>query len=358
MNLSTLRAHIQGISLAEKVNFTRNLSLIIKAGMSLPQGLDILAKETTSALLGRVIDDIRGEVIQGKEFSEALKKHPSAFNQFYINMVKTGEVSGTLEKVLQNLANHLEKERALRSKVVGALLYPVIILGFMGLVLTVMMVFVIPRLITVFESFHVPLPLTTRILIATSRFLSNHSIIFFGSLAAIITAIWYFFTRTRQGKYLLDWILLHTPGFRNLTQKINAARIARTLQTLIKSGVSILEALSIVNDILENHYYKHMIQQARLEVEKGKPLHEILTSYPTLYPRLAGQLVAVGEETGSLELVLEELAEFYEGEVDTITKNLSSIMEPVVMIIIGSMVGLLAISVLQPIYSLTSGINP
>lgn len=358
MDVKLSFAKIRGVSLTEKVTFTRNLALIVKAGMSLPEGLEILSRESSSPFFSLIIGQIKKDVIQGKEFSFALARYPRVFNAFYISMVKTGEVSGSLEGILKNLATHMEKERELRSKIIGALIYPGIIVSVMLLVIIGTMTFVVPRLTEVFQNFNATLPLSTRILIAASNAMSNHFLLFIGSTIGFILLIWYTFFQTQRGKIAFSWLILHLPPFNNITKKLNTARIARTMQTLVKSGVAILDALTITADVLQNHYYKTMILEARKQVEKGKQLNEILRAYPALYPPLATQLIAVGEQTGALELVLADLADFYEDAIDTITKNLSSVIEPVLMIIIGTLVGLLAISLLQPIYSLTSQISP
>jgi len=357
IDFSRIAARIKGVSLVQKVMFTRNLALVVKAGMSLPQGLDALSKESDSPLLKLILGEIKIDVNQGKEFSQALTKYTNVFDPFYISMVKTGEASGSLEEVLSSLATHMEKDRALRSKVISALIYPAVILVVMTLVLFAMMVFVVPRLTQVFASFNAKLPITTRLLIATSNFMVDHVVLLLVGIVVGIIGLWYFFRRTAKGKVMLDWFILHTPVFKTLSRKINTARIARTLQTLVKSGIPILSALNITHDVVQNSYYQEMLLAARRGVEKGKSLNEILKEYPKLYPPLATQLITVGEETGALDLVLTDLAEFYEQEVDTITKNLSSIIEPVLMVLIGSAVGFLAISMLQPIYSLTSSIG-
>lgn len=350
-------SRIRGVSLVHKMMFTRNLALVVKAGMSLPQGLDALSKESDSPLLKIILGEIKIDINQGKEFSQALSKHANIFDPFYISMVKTGETSGSLEEVLNNLATHMEKDRALRSKVISALIYPAMIMVVMFLVLFAMMVFVVPRLTQVFASFNAKLPITTRLLIGTSNFMVDHTVALLVGIAVGIIGLWYFFRRTHKGKVVLDWLILHMPVFKTLAKKINTARIARTMQTLIKSGIPILSALNITRDVIQNFYYQEMLLAAHRGVEKGKPLNEILKEYPKLYPPLATQLITVGEQTGALDLVLTDLAEFYEQEVDNITKNLSSIIEPALMVLIGSAVGFLAISMLQPIYSLTSSIG-
>lgn len=357
MNTNAFIARMRGVSLKEKIVFTRNLALVIKTGMSLPQGLEALSAETSSPFLSGVILSLKEDVMKGKEFSEALARHPSLFNPFYINMVKIGEVSGTMEQVLKTLTTHMEKERSLRSKVLGALTYPAIILLVMILVMIVMMVFAVPRLSVVFKEFDAKLPLPTQIMIGTSEFLSAHLFITITVLLLTPLCLWYIIFRTTKGKRVINYISLKLPLINILTKKVCIARMARTLYTLISSGIPILQALDVASDVISNQAYKKMLGEAREGIEKGKRLNEILKEYPRLSPPLATELVAVGEETGSLDVVLEDLAEFYEDEVDAVTKNMSSIIEPLLMVIIGVGVGFFAISMLQPIYSLTSSIR-
>lgn len=357
MNFHSFLIRIKGVGLKERLIFTRNLALIIKTGMSLPQGLKTLAEQSGSSYFQTVIREVREEVTKGKEFSEALFNHKDIFSPFYVSMVKTGEASGSLEHVLESLTEHMAKDKTLRSKILGALMYPMIILIVMLLVVTAMMIFAVPNLIAVFEDFHAKLPLSTRIVIGISGFLTSHTILFFIIFVSLPLSAWYGFFQTSKGKIAWSWMMLHFPLAKTITKKIYSARIARTLYTLISSGMPILQAISITSEVVQNYFYKELLAQARIGVEKGEPLNKILKNNPSLFPPLAAQLVAIGEETGSLDVILNDLAIFYEEEVDNITKNLSSIIEPLLMVIIGVGVGFFAISMLQPIYSLTNSIQ-
>ncbi|MBI3335118.1 MAG: type II secretion system F family protein [Candidatus Portnoybacteria bacterium] len=357
LDIHSIIAKVKGVSLKEKIIFTRNLALIIRAGMSLPQGLETLSIQTSSPMLKMIIGQIKEAVIKGKDFSGALALYQNIFTNFYISMVKTGEASGNLEKVLENLAVSMEKERSLRSKIVGALIYPSVIVVLMVVVVIIMMVFIIPRLTQVFRDFNAKLPLMTRVIIAISEFLSAHFFLLVAFLIGVPLALWYFFFRVPKGRVAFSWLTLHIPVFNALVKKVNTARIARTLQTLISSGVPIVKSLEITSEVLQNHYYRAMLSKAQDEVVKGKLLSDIFKEYPNLYPAVGTQLIAVGEETGALDQILKDTADFYEEEVDEATKNLSSLVEPVLMIIIGVGVGILALSILQPIYSISSSIH-
>ena len=357
MTFKQIVARIKGASLKERITFTKNLALIIKAGMPLPQGLTMLSGQAQSPLLKEALSEVVGAVNKGKNFSEALEAYPSLFNDFYISMVKTGEVGGTLENVLNDLTRHMEKEHALRSRVLGALMYPLIILSVMVVVAIVMMIFVVPQLSKVFKDFHVELPLMTRVMIGASNVVANYSVLVIGGLCSFIFALWYVSMKTKQGKRVFAWLFLHAPLVGALVKKINTARIARSLQTLIQAGLGIVQALSVTSGLVKNVYYKEALYTTGKEVEKGKTLHEILATFPSLFSPLMVQLIAVGEETGSIDVVLEQLAASYEEDVDVITKNLPSMIEPILMVFIGSSVGFFAISMLQPIYAITSSIH-
>ncbi len=357
MTFKKIFNRIKGSKLKERITFTRNLALIIKAGMSLPQGLATLSVQTESPLLKEALLEIIASVNKGKNFSEAIELYPSLFNEFYVNMVKTGELAGNLEEVLNNLAHHMEKERALRSRVLSALMYPAIILSVMIIVIIVMMIFVVPQLSKVFRDFHVTLPFTTQLVIGMSDFFANHALTAISAILFSMISVWYFLLKTRPGGRIFSWIGLKTPLMNIMTKKINSARIARTLQGLIKAGLGIVQALNVTSGVVKNIYYKEALNVTGEEVEKGKTLHEIFAHYPKLFTPLMVQLIAVGEETGSLDVVLDQLATSYEDDVDTVTKNLPSVIEPILMLFIGSSVGFFAVSMLQPIYTITSSIH-
>lgn len=357
MDIKHILSHINGVSLKAKTTFTRSLALIVKSGMSLPQGLEILAEQTGSSLLKQTVREIKNAVTKGESFAETLRTYPGVFSTFYVSMVKTGEVSGNLERVLNDLAIYLEKERALRSRVLGALIYPAVIFFVMLAVITLMMIVVVPRLATVFAEFDAQLPKTTLIIIAVSKIVTNYALVALPTVLILAVGAWYTVNRTKQGKHAFDWLVLHVPVCALLSSKINSARISRALQILITSGVPIVEALTITSEVVKNSFYQDALKKAAKEIEGGRELNAILAEDKKLFTPLMTELIAIGQETGSLDVILGELADSYEDEVERITKNLPSLIEPALMIFIGSTVGFLAISMLQPIYTLTNAIN-
>ena len=348
---------LSGVPLKERIIFTRNLALMIRTGISLPKGLETLKDQTSNQKLKIIISNLEEQIKKGESFADSLKQYEKIFKQLYINMIKSGEVSGKLEKTLETLAVQMEKERKLRSQVIGALIYPLVILVVMIGIGIIMMVYAVPNLVQVFESFNAELPFSTRAIISISNFMSNYIFLLLFIIIIAIIGNWYFFLRTQSGKIARDWAILNIPLISSIAKKVNSARFSRTFHSLVVSGMSILESIEITKSVMGNYFYKKSLEQTKIDVEKGANLYLSFAKYPKLYPPIVTNLISVGEETGSLDIILIELAQFYEDDVANITKNLGSIIEPVLMVFIGSGVGFFAVSILQPIYSLTSSIG-
>lgn len=338
------------VPLAEKMIFAKNLSVMIGAGLSLNRALDALSQQTKNKAFQKVLQEISDDIKKGTTFADGLSKHPKIFSELFINMVKIGETSGGLENILVLLANQMEKEHNLKSKVKGAMIYPSVVVVVMIGIGVAMMTLVVPKLLTVFKEMGTELPLSTKILIATSDFLSAHLIM--GSVIVLAVVFGFrFLARTKVGIFYLDKLLLHAPIFGNISRKVNSAMFARTLGSLVEGSVPIVQGLTIVSGTMTNCHFKDSLSVAATEVQKGLRLSEALKAYANLYPPMVYQMIEVGEETGSLGSILIRLAEFYENEVNDISKNMASIIEPVLMVIIGSVIGLFAISMIQPLYS-------
>ncbi len=343
------------VPLLEKMMFARHLALMVKAGFSLNKALQVLALQTKNRRFAKIITSLEGDVRQGNSFGDSLAKYPDIFSDLFVNMVKAGESSGNLEENLKVLGVQMKKEHELKSKVKSAMLYPAVILVAMFGIGTGMMIFVMPKLISVFKELNAELPLTTRFVIWLSEFLSRYW--FF----ALLAAIGIFFAarlvlRTKKGKDWLDRLILKMPLFGNISKKVTSASLARTLSSLIESGIPIVKALEISASTLTNSLFNHSIIEASRQVQKGQPLSQILSAFPYLYPPMVSQMIQVGEETGTLGEITERLAEFYEEEVANITKSLSSIIEPILMVIIGAAVGFFAVSMIQPMYSMMDAV--
>lgn len=343
------------ISLVDKTMFTRNLQVMISAGVSLPRSLKILSDQAKSNKFRKILLSARDRVTKGESFSNALSGHSNVFPEVFINMIKVGEESGTLEKVLSVLTNQMEKEYELRSRVKGAMIYPAVIISAMTGIGVLMLILVVPKLSKLFNDLQIPLPFTTRIVIAIGNFLSE----FWYTLPFIIIlviVVFKFTLKTKTGKLVFDTIILKIPVISPLVKKINSATMVRTLSSLVSAGVPIVRSLEIVSGALSNVYFKKSMSVAADSVRKGSKLGEVLKEYDDIYPNLVIQMIAVGEETGETSTILEKLADFFEEEIANATKNLSSVIEPVLMLIIGAMVGFFAISMIQPMYSMLEGI--
>jgi type IV pilus assembly protein PilC len=343
----------KGVSLTEKLMFTRNLQVMVSAGISLPHALKVLALQAKSKKFKKAILEISDEVAEGTNFSDALTKFPNFFSELFCNMVKVGEESGTLENVLGVLIRQMEKDHELKSKIKGAMMYPMVIVAAMSGIGILMLIIIVPKITQTFIELGVELPITTRIVIGFADFLIN----FWYLLPAIILMIFVFFqsaARTRFGKKIINSFSLRIPVVSSLVRKTNAAYTVRTLGSLISAGVPIVRSLELVAGSLNNIYYKDAILDIAEQVKKGAKLFESFKKYDKIYSPLVIQMLEVGEETGKTSDMLQKLAEFFEEEVSNTSKNLSTIIEPVMMIIIGAVVGFFVISMIQPMYGMIS----
>lgn len=345
----------QPITLVDKMLFTRHLAVMIKAGLPLNQALDVLAKQAKNKKLAGIIEDLNSNIQKGMPFSDSLAKYPKVFSGLFVNMIKIGESGGNLEEILKLLAIQMDKDHQLISKVIGAMIYPAIIVASMIGTGIIMMIWVVPKLVATFEELRISLPTSTKFLIGLSDFLVKY--VFISILLLIVLIIFLIqILKTKQGKRSLDWLILHAPVLGGIIQKINSARLMRALGSLIEGGVPIVKSLQVVSETLTNAYYFESLVSSAKEIQKGQSLSKILKKYPSLYPLLITQMVEVGEKTGTLSNVLKELADFYEEEVDNFTKNLATIIEPILMVIIGAAIGFFAISMIQPIYTMMGGL--
>lgn len=339
------------VSLTEKIMFVRNLGVMVAAGVPLPRSLEILAKQSKNKKLKKILLDVKEEIIKGKTFSGALGKYSNIFSELFVSMVEVGEETGTMEDVLKVVVRQMEKRHEISSRVKGAMVYPTVILLAMTGVGILMLILVVPKLSQVFTDLGVELPMTTRFVISLGTFLKR----FWYTLPLLIIFSIVSFRailKTKIGKLAFDTLILKIPIFSPIIKKTNSAHTVRTLSSLIAAGVPIVRSLEIVSNSLSNVNYKKAISEAADSVRKGGKLSEVLKGYENIYPSLIIQMIEVGEETGETANILEKLADFFEEEVSNATKNLSSVIEPVLMLIIGAAVGFFAISMIQPIYSM------
>jgi len=348
--------YFQSIPIKEKLIFARNLSIMISSGLPVARAIHVLSFQTKHKRFQEILEDISDTLQSGSQFADALAKYPAAFNELFVNMVRVGEIGGNLEEVLNIIAIQIEKEYALISKVRGAMTYPAVILVAMFGVGVLMLTYILPKITSVFKDMNVQLPTSTMVIINSSNFLRDHAIISSGLMIGVVLFCFIFF-KTSLGKKVMSFALIRLPLINTIVIKVNCARFSRIYSSLLKSGVPVVDTLGIVANTLTNFYYKKALLNSLADVQKGIALSKTISAYPKIFAPLLVQIVEVGEETGKTEEVLLKLAEFYEEEVDQITKNMSSIIEPVLMVVIGSAVGFFAVAMLQPMYSVMENIR-
>lgn len=270
-------------------------------------------------------------------------------------MIRAGEESGGLSEALSVLGTQMERSSNLKKKIKGAMIYPAIVITVLGIIGILMMIYVMPSITNTFVKLEIDLPPATRALIATSNFFNHHTILALGSIFGTIFGFLYFL-KTKIGKKAFSWTVVRLPVIGNLAKEANSASTARTLSSLLSSGVDVINAINITEEVIQNVYYKRILAEAAVSVEKGKPLSEVFIQHEKLYPVLVGEMIAVGEETGQISEMLKQLAIFYETEVEQKTKDLSTIIEPILMVFIGTVVGFFALAVITPIYGIADSI--
>lgn len=340
------------ISGKDMVIFFRQLSTLVNAQVRIVSALRILTRQVGSKKFRDLIQSVADEVEAGKSLSDALAMYPTIFPELYSSLIRAGEASGTLDKALLYLADQIEKDYDLKSKIWGAMIYPAFIITTLLIVGTLMMIFVIPQMTSVLQEAGAELPWTTKIIVGTSQFLSSYWYVVLGLLVGAGMALRYFF-RTSSGHYLIDSTLIHLPMFGDFLQKIYLYRFSHHLSNLLAGGISIVRALTLIADVVGNWVYRDIFLEAANEVQTGKSLRDVLEAYPEI-PPLVYQMVEVGEQTGDLHGILGKLSVFYDKEVENGIASLTTLIEPVIMIILGLAVGIMVAGILLPIYNLAS----
>lgn len=348
-NLST-------ISFEERISFVENLSVMLKAGISISRGLQILVKQTHNLRMKNVLTEVYSQVESGKSLSDALAKYPSVFSNIVVNMIRVGEIGGNLDKSLEYLSVQLHREADLKSKVKGAMIYPSVIVSAMVIIGILMSIFVLPKLTSIFKEFNTQLPVTTKIVIGVADFMSANAVVTILALVTVVAAI-IVLLKTPVGKLAFHVILLHFFIISSIVKKVNLARFARILSSLLKSGVPIVQALEVTGESMSLIPYRELVMKAAVDVKLGKPLTDSLSVDNNLFPVLIVQMLQVGEESGTVQEILEQLAMHYEEEVDTTLRNLSSIIEPLLLLFIGGIIGFLAMALIAPIYNISQSIK-
>ncbi|MFH0886837.1 MAG: type II secretion system F family protein [bacterium] len=341
---------LQRIKPDDIVMYVLQLASMIGAGISLPAALQVLAAQVENNKLKVITNTILDDIKAGKTFSEALHRHPEVFSNIFVNMVRAGEVTGNLEEVLRRLASFVEKEADIKAKINGAVAYPKFLTGLGIIVVTYVTGFVLPSFVEIFKSSNVPLPGPTLFLYTIGMFIKSYWLYILISIAAVFFGLSRY-GRTPQGKYVFDGLKLKYPIFGALNRKVTIARFARTLATLTSSGVPLLQCLEIVESTIDNAVLAKVMVDVRSSVSRGESMSAPLRESGE-FPPMPVQMIAIGEESGALDTMLNKIADFYETSADYTIKKLAALLEPIFLVVIGGLVGLIFASILMPIFGM------
>lgn len=343
------------VGMRDKILFAKNLAAMIGSGLSMSRALSVIKRQSSNQKFQDVVSDIEKSISKGNTFNEALSEHKDIFPQVFIAMARAGEESGQLKESLTIVGDQMERTHRLKKKIKGALMYPSVIVVAMIIIAILMLIYVVPTLTTTFKELGTELPASTQVIIWISDTLKNNTLLF---LVGVIAAIGGFIAglRTTRGKKIFDTTTLYIPVISGLVKEANSAATARTLSSLLSSGVEVVNALDITRDVVQHHAYSRVLDEAKTVIKKGGQMSEVFMKNEKLYPVFVGEMVAVGEETGRLSEMLENVAQYYEDDVQQKTKDLSTIIEPVLMVIVGAAVGFFAISMITPMYSIANEI--
>ncbi|PIR03697.1 MAG: hypothetical protein COV59_04470 [Candidatus Magasanikbacteria bacterium CG11_big_fil_rev_8_21_14_0_20_39_34] len=349
-----LTTHFGRISYVEKIFFVDHMRTMIHAGLSLVEAIDILEKETENKKFKMIIASIKSEVEQGQTFSDVLARYPKAFPIIYVKMVAAGEIAGKLEESLEQIVVQMQKNHDLISSIRGAMIYPAVIITAMIGVATLMVTVILPKLLVIFKDFDTELPLATKVLIVITDFASNpfNLTVIVISLICFTTLYIYLLRKVYGFKRFIHNVNLHLPIFGKVIKQINLARFSLTLSSLLKSTVPIMTAVDITADTCSNVLYKDSLHRASETIQQGTPLSEILSEYNKLFPPMVTEMIMVGERTGEIGHMLNELSDFFAKAVDKTMKNFTTIIEPVIILVLGVAVAGMAVAVIMPMYSL------
>ncbi|MEI7497871.1 MAG: type II secretion system F family protein [Candidatus Falkowbacteria bacterium] len=339
----------------EKLFFVQNLGIMLKAGVSILTALQTLAKQAENKKFALIITETAQAVEKGKTLTDSLKLNQKIFGELFINMIEAGEISGKLESVLAQLYLQMKKHHELVSKIKGAMTYPAVIMFAMVGIGIFMMLIIVPQLTGMLKEAGASLPLPTKILIAVSDFLTKNTLLCL--IISVVTIFTFIKTiQTKSGKYYFDLFLIKLPIFGKIIKKVNLAKFSRTISSLLKTDIMIIKTFQITATVLGNIHYRNAVEEIAEKIKKGTPINEVIATYPKLFPPIVIQMIAIGEQTGELDNILVELAEFYEDEIDEVMTNLPSIIEPVLILVLGCGVGAMAVAILMPMYTMTSAI--
>jgi type IV pilus assembly protein PilC len=354
MNI-TLGPMFAKVKTTDKIAMANNLGSMLDAGLPLTRALGVLTRQTKNVAIKKVVEDLLTEINRGQTFANALAKHPKVFSPLFVSMVHAGEQGGSLADSLKSIGKQMEATHSLQKRIRGAMMYPAVIVGVMILVGVLMMIFVIPSLLKTFTELNVELPATTQFILFISNLIRDQGLTVLIVLIAIVAAV-YYWSKKASGKFVLHALMLRIPLIGPMVQEVNSARAARTLSSLMNSGVEVVESLDITAGIVQNVHFRAVIEKAREAIRKGDLMSKIFAKETKYFPIFFAEMLSVGEETGKVSEMLANVATFYENDVEQKTKNMSTIIEPLLMVVIGAAVGFFAISMISPMYSLANAI--
>ena len=352
INLSLFK----GIKTQEKIVFARNLGAMIQAGLAASRALSVMERQTKNQALKKIIVALNEDISKGKTLADAMASYPKMFSPLFISMVRAGEESGNLSDSLKIIALQMDRSYALSRRIRGALMYPAVILGIMVIISIVLLTYIVPTLTSTFSGLNVSLPASTQFVVGISNILRFHGIMMLLVLILVV-ALFVWWKRRPQGKSVIDFVVLKVPIMGNIVREVNAARTARTLSSLLTSGVDMVEAVRITTDVVQNVHYKKVLENAQTTITKGDPLSKVFGENEKLYPTFLTEMMSVGEETGKMGEMLLGVAVFYEDDVEQATKDMSTVIEPLIMVVIGAAVGFFAVAMITPMYSLVNVIS-
>jgi type IV pilus assembly protein PilC len=344
-----------GVKTEQRITFAKNLSAMLGAGLTLTRALSVIERQSVNKVLKAIVVDLQTKIRAGTSFHEALEAHSNVFSTLFISMTKAGEEGGELSGTLKIVAKQMESSNTLTKKVKGAMIYPSIIVVAIVIIGILMLLFVVPTLAATFGQLGAKLPLATQIILNSSNFMTKHFVVVLTTLILVVVGFTVFF-RTKQGSSLVLFAALHMPIIGELVRETMSARAARTLASLLSSGVEMLTALTITQEVVGKNVFGDVVGEAEQRVRKGEALSAAFLDHPKLFPVFYSDMISVGEETGKVSEMLAQVAEYYEVDVEDRTKDLSTIIEPVLMLFIGLFVGVFAVSMIAPIYSLSSSV--
>lgn len=352
-NISLSLPFLHSVKMQDKINFARNLGSMITAGLSMSRALNVMERQAKNGELKNILISLQKNISEGKTLSQSMMQYKNVFSQLFISMVSAGEQSGSLAESLRIVGLQMDKSYSLQRRVRGAMMYPSIIFFAMALVAVLLLTFIVPTLMKTFTELKVELPASTKFVLFVSTTLRDHGLLSLLGLLILIAA-YIFISKTEKGRSAIDYAILKIPIIGGIIKEVNSARTARTLSSLLSSGVDVVESVRITTDVIQNVQYKAILAKAAKAIEKGDPISKIFTENEKFYPLFLGEMMNVGEETGKIGEMLLGVATYYEDDVDQKTKDMSTIIEPFLMVIIGIAVGFFAIAMISPMYSLVN----